>query len=194
MLIPCISINNSVSLFGLIQMKAPYFPFAMIGIELVRGGPTAAMRAFTGVASAHLYYFLTTVRPCIRPLSPLSSLCSVIGLLTVSSTSRSTQHRTTTLLFRPSLLQLSSCTTSATATTPRPHLSHQVAMHPRRPTAQAREQPSVLPATLWDREATRARSAAVLQLEQERQRRQLRAEAGLRIDGAVGIGWARIER
>lgn len=52
---------HSVSLFGLIQMRAPYFPFALIGIELVRGGPIAALRSFTGLASAHLYYFLTTV-------------------------------------------------------------------------------------------------------------------------------------
>jgi hypothetical protein len=43
-------------------MKAPYFPFALVGLELIQGGPIAALRAFTGLACAHLYYFLTTVR------------------------------------------------------------------------------------------------------------------------------------
>lgn len=55
-------IVHSVSLFGLINMKAPYFPFALIGMELIQGGPMPAIRAFTGLACAHLYYFLTSVR------------------------------------------------------------------------------------------------------------------------------------
>lgn len=62
--------NQQVSLFGLINMPAPYFPFAMIGIDLVRAGPQTALQAFTGLASAHLYFFLTSVRPPLYPDPP----------------------------------------------------------------------------------------------------------------------------
>ncbi|KAK4703146.1 hypothetical protein P7C70_g3072, partial [Phenoliferia sp. Uapishka_3] len=52
-----------VSLFGLINMPAPYFPFALLGIDLVKGGPSYALQAFTGLASAHAWYFLSTIYP-----------------------------------------------------------------------------------------------------------------------------------
>ena len=52
-------------------MKAVYFPFAMIGIDLVRAGPRTALQAFTGLVSAHIYWFLTSVSPPSL-LSPLS--------------------------------------------------------------------------------------------------------------------------
>lgn len=43
-------------------MPAPYFPFALLGIDLVKGGPSYALQSFTGLASAHAWYFLSTVR------------------------------------------------------------------------------------------------------------------------------------
>ncbi|KAI5476181.1 hypothetical protein MNV49_000342 [Pseudohyphozyma bogoriensis] len=55
--------TNKVSLFGLITMPAPYFPFALLGIDLVKGGPGAALFGFTGVAAAHVYYFLAEIYP-----------------------------------------------------------------------------------------------------------------------------------
>ena len=62
---------DRVSLFGLINMKAVYFPFALIGIDLVSKGPQAALQAFTGLVSAHIYWFLTSVSH--RPLPLLFS-------------------------------------------------------------------------------------------------------------------------
>ena len=59
--------ERRVSLFGLINMRAVYFPFAMIGIDLVRAGPQTAIQAFTGLASAHLYFFLTSVSLFAQP-------------------------------------------------------------------------------------------------------------------------------
>ncbi|KAL8277549.1 hypothetical protein RQP46_009981 [Phenoliferia psychrophenolica] len=52
-----------VSLFGLINMPAPYFPFALLGIDLVKGGPSYALQSFTGLAAAHAWYFLSTIYP-----------------------------------------------------------------------------------------------------------------------------------
>lgn len=68
--------NQQVSLFGLINMPAPYFPFAMIGIDLVRAGPQTALQAFTGLASAHLYFFLTSIYPSQNGGRPLSFLAT----------------------------------------------------------------------------------------------------------------------
>ena len=39
-------------------MSAPYFPFALVAIDLLTKGPPSAIQSFTGIASAHLYYFL----------------------------------------------------------------------------------------------------------------------------------------
>lgn len=42
-------------------MPAPYFPFALLAIDLVKAGPGLAIQSFTGIAAAHLWFFLTTV-------------------------------------------------------------------------------------------------------------------------------------
>lgn len=76
--------NQQVSLFGLINMKAVYFPFALIGIDLVSKGPQAALQAFTGLVSAHIYWFLTSVYPSQnggRQLSFLSTPQFLINYL-----------------------------------------------------------------------------------------------------------------
>ncbi|KWU42022.1 Der1-like protein, partial [Rhodotorula sp. JG-1b] len=46
-----------VNLYGLITVPAPYFPFAMLGFDLLNGGPGAVLRSFTGMVAAHAYYY-----------------------------------------------------------------------------------------------------------------------------------------
>lgn len=50
-----------VNLYGLITVPAPYFPFAMLGFDLLNGGPGAVLRSFTGMVAAHAYYYLSVV-------------------------------------------------------------------------------------------------------------------------------------
>ena len=53
-------------------MSAPYFPFALVAIDLLTKGPPSAIQSFTGIASAHLYYFLSVVRPLPSSSSSLT--------------------------------------------------------------------------------------------------------------------------
>lgn len=53
----------SVSLFGLINVPAPWFSFAMLGMDALNGGLGALIRSATGLVAGHAYYFLTEVRP-----------------------------------------------------------------------------------------------------------------------------------
>ncbi|SGY21890.1 BQ5605_C016g08289 [Microbotryum silenes-dioicae] len=53
--------QNRVSLFGIINLPAPYFPFALILLDLVQAGPSLAIQSATGVVAAHAYYFLAVV-------------------------------------------------------------------------------------------------------------------------------------
>ncbi|BGO91892.1 hypothetical protein NBRC10512_007683 [Rhodotorula toruloides] len=54
---------NQVNLYGIITIPAPYFPFAMLGMDLLNGGPSAVLRSFTGMVAAHAYYFLSVIYP-----------------------------------------------------------------------------------------------------------------------------------
>ncbi|BGP48656.1 hypothetical protein JCM10450v2_004532 [Rhodotorula kratochvilovae] len=59
---------NQVNLYGLLTLPAPYFPFAMLGMDLLQGGPGAALRSFTGMVAAHAWWFLAVqVRRQIYP-------------------------------------------------------------------------------------------------------------------------------
>lgn len=61
--------SHRVSLFGLINLKAPYFPFALVLLDLIQGGPGYALQAITGIVAAHAYFLLLWyVLPC--PLPP----------------------------------------------------------------------------------------------------------------------------
>lgn len=67
-----------VNLYGIITIPAPYFPFAMLGMDLLNGGPGAVLRSFTGMVAAHAYYFLSTVRSDSFQLAS-RGLCSCRG-------------------------------------------------------------------------------------------------------------------
>ncbi|CAE6463418.1 unnamed protein product [Rhizoctonia solani] len=47
-----------VSLFGLISIKNIYFPFVMLGMDLVSGGPPALIQSLTGVIASHIWFML----------------------------------------------------------------------------------------------------------------------------------------
>lgn len=53
--------THSVSLFGMIQLPAPYFPFALLLLDLIQAGPDYALKGFTGVVAAHAYVFASIV-------------------------------------------------------------------------------------------------------------------------------------
>ncbi|GAA5908190.1 hypothetical protein JCM6882_005968 [Rhodosporidiobolus microsporus] len=55
--------TNRVSLYGIVNIPAPYFSFAMLGMDLLNGGPPAVLVSFTGMVAAHAYYFLSTILP-----------------------------------------------------------------------------------------------------------------------------------
>jgi len=47
-----------VSILGLLTVKAIYFPFALLAMDLIQAGPQAAMVSLTGVMVGHLWYIL----------------------------------------------------------------------------------------------------------------------------------------
>lgn len=55
--------NSKVSFFGLINCPAPYLPYAYLFLDLLRGGMPLAIQSSTGIASAHIYYFLREILP-----------------------------------------------------------------------------------------------------------------------------------
>lgn len=55
------SSHRRVNLYGILTLPAPYFPFAMLGMDLLNGGPGAVLCSFTGMVAAHAYYFLAVV-------------------------------------------------------------------------------------------------------------------------------------
>ncbi|GAA5843630.1 hypothetical protein JCM9279_000813 [Rhodotorula babjevae] len=55
--------TNQVNLYGILTLPAPYFPFAMLGMDLLNGGPSVVLRSFTGMVAAHAYYFIAVIYP-----------------------------------------------------------------------------------------------------------------------------------
>ena len=55
------------SLFGLVTMKHEYLPYAMVVLDLVMGGPSAAASAVTGVISGYAWWYLVHNADAGRP-------------------------------------------------------------------------------------------------------------------------------
>jgi len=53
-----LSPNAQVSIFGIISVQAIYFPFALVGMDLLNGGPKGAAVALTGVIMGHVWWML----------------------------------------------------------------------------------------------------------------------------------------
>ncbi|GAA5882689.1 hypothetical protein JCM16303_006545 [Sporobolomyces ruberrimus] len=64
--------TGRVSLYGLLQIPAPYFSLALLGMDLLNGGTGAVIISLTGLVSAHAYYYLSVVYPRRFPNSTLA--------------------------------------------------------------------------------------------------------------------------
>lgn len=49
--------------FYVVQIRAEWLPFALLGVNFVMAGPNAAMIEGTGILASHLYDFLTRIWP-----------------------------------------------------------------------------------------------------------------------------------
>ncbi|GAA5942197.1 uncharacterized protein JCM15063_002040 [Sporobolomyces koalae] len=59
--------SGRVSLYGLLQIPAPYFSLALLGMDLLNGGVGAMVVSLTGMASAQLYYYASELYPRSHP-------------------------------------------------------------------------------------------------------------------------------
>ncbi|GAA5864184.1 hypothetical protein JCM3774_001249 [Rhodotorula dairenensis] len=71
--------TRQVNLYGLITVPAPYFPFAMLGFDLLNGGPAAVLRSFTGMVAAHAYYYLSVIWPSSGGAPPPALVRSLLA-------------------------------------------------------------------------------------------------------------------
>lgn len=62
-----LSPNSVVSIFGLFSLSNSYFPFAMLAMDLVMGGPSAAASSVTGIISGYLWWYLVYSDEAGRP-------------------------------------------------------------------------------------------------------------------------------
>lgn len=53
--------NAQISLYGLVQLKAFYFPWAMLALDVIFG--SEILPDLLGIIAGHLYYFLTVLHP-----------------------------------------------------------------------------------------------------------------------------------
>ena len=49
--------GSQTSLFGLLTIPIEYFPYALVFLDLVMGGPSAAAQSVTGVVAGHLWWY-----------------------------------------------------------------------------------------------------------------------------------------
>ncbi|KAK9273163.1 hypothetical protein L1049_017970 [Liquidambar formosana] len=53
--------NAQINLYGLVALKAFYFPWAMLALDVIFGSPI--LPDLLGIVAGHLYYFLTVLHP-----------------------------------------------------------------------------------------------------------------------------------
>ncbi|KAL6221056.1 hypothetical protein ACLB2K_008808 [Fragaria x ananassa] len=53
--------NANINLYGLVQLKAFYFPWAMLALDVIFGSPI--WPDLLGIIAGHLYHFLTVLHP-----------------------------------------------------------------------------------------------------------------------------------
>ena len=56
-----------MNLYGFITIPAKYLAYALLGLDLLQGGPSALMEGLTGIISAHVFHYLTEVYPRANP-------------------------------------------------------------------------------------------------------------------------------
>ena len=62
-----------MSIFGLLTLSNKYFPFAMVGMDLIMGGPSSAACSLTGIISGYLWWYLVYSDESGRPLAGYGS-------------------------------------------------------------------------------------------------------------------------
>ncbi|KAJ3693846.1 hypothetical protein LUZ60_009326 [Juncus effusus] len=63
--------NAQINIYGLVNMKAFYFPWAMLVLDMIFGSPL--MPSLLGIVVGHLYYFLTVLYPLNSGRNPLKT-------------------------------------------------------------------------------------------------------------------------
>ncbi|KAK4047239.1 hypothetical protein OIV83_005543 [Microbotryomycetes sp. JL201] len=71
-----VNATSRVSLFGMINLPAPYFPFALVLLDILQAGPDYALQAFTGIVAAHAYVFASIIYPRQNANRPLSLIAT----------------------------------------------------------------------------------------------------------------------
>jgi len=59
-----------VSIFGLVTLENQYFPYVMLGMDLLQGGPSAAAKSLTGLISGYAWWYLVHSIESGRPFAP----------------------------------------------------------------------------------------------------------------------------
>jgi hypothetical protein len=53
--------NSQINMYGLVQLRSFYLPWAMLGLDVIFGSPL--LPGFLGIIVGHLYYFLAVLHP-----------------------------------------------------------------------------------------------------------------------------------
>ncbi|KAG2616855.1 hypothetical protein PVAP13_3NG176713 [Panicum virgatum] len=53
--------NAQINMYGLVQLRSFYLPWAMLGLDVIFGSPL--LPGFMGIIVGHLYYFLAVLHP-----------------------------------------------------------------------------------------------------------------------------------
>ncbi|KAL8519585.1 hypothetical protein ACS0TY_010502 [Phlomoides rotata] len=75
--------NANINLYGLVTLKAFYFPWAMLCLDVIFGSPIVP--DFLGIIVGHLYYFLTVLHPLASGKSMLKTPALMYTYVCLSS-------------------------------------------------------------------------------------------------------------
>ena len=59
--------DTPMNLYGFITLPARYISFALLAMDLLQGGPAAAVEGLTGIIAAHVYHYLAEIYPIANP-------------------------------------------------------------------------------------------------------------------------------
>jgi len=62
-----LSPDQPMSLYGFVTIPSKYLSYALLVMDLVQGGPSAAMEGLTGIISAHVFHYLHDTYPRANP-------------------------------------------------------------------------------------------------------------------------------
>lgn len=59
--------DQPMNLYGFVTLPARYISFALMAMDLLQGGPKAAVEGLTGIISAHVFHYLSEIYPRANP-------------------------------------------------------------------------------------------------------------------------------